>query len=737
MRNFPPFQGSKVKTYAALLSSAVIALLAATARAQDTNYAPQNQQIPPPACLTAQANWQDLHRGPEPACDQAALESWLLDIRHWRDERRIRTGYDGSRYSLPALQWAQSAFMQPQMMVHDRFLYDPVTHNYTVDRYLDDLEKRYGGIDAVLVWATYPNMGIDDRNQQDMVRTMPGGVAGVRQMVADFHRRGVKVLFPMMMWDQGTRDPAKPWPSAIAELMKDLDADGVNGDTQDGVPLAFSLAAERTGHPLAFEPEGSMSDEALAWDVLHWGQYKYQFVPTVDKYRWLEPRHQVNIQGRWSRDKTDALQYAFFNGEGWESWENVWGIWNGITPRDAEATRRVATIERAVAPFFTSWGWEPFYPTQSYGVYASRWPLDGKTLWTVVNRNPYDVNGEQMSVPLNRGTRYFDLYHGAELTPRTEGESSVLSFSLEAQGYGAVLALKDAPGVDITALMARMKPMTAHPLASYSHEWHDLPQTLVEIRPSRPAASAPEGMVKISGGDFDFKVEGTEIEGHDDAGVDVQYPWEPNARRFHQHRMTVKPFFMDTYPVTNKKFKTFLDATRYHPTDDLNFLKDWKNGVYPQGWDNKPVTWVSLEDARAYAAWAGERLPHEWEWQWAAQGGDGRLYPWGNAWSAKAVPIPSHDRILTAPDDVAAHPAGASSFGVMDLVGNVWQWTDEYQDAHTRGAVLRGGNHYQPQGSIWYFPEAYRNDQHSKLLLMAPSYDRSGTIGFRCVKDAF
>ena len=64
----------------------------------------------------------------------------------------------------------------------------------------------------------------------------------------------------------------------------------------------------------------------------------------------------VNIQGRWVRDKTDDLQFAFFNGEGWESWENVWGIWNGVTPRDGEATRRVATIERAVAPFLVEPG---------------------------------------------------------------------------------------------------------------------------------------------------------------------------------------------------------------------------------------------------------------------------------------------------------------------------------------------------------------------------------------------
>ena len=69
---------------------------------------------------------------------------------------------------MPALKWTQSSFMQPQMMVHDRYFYDPVVGKYTVDRYLDDLEKRYGGIDAVLIWATYTNMGIDNRNQHDM-----------------------------------------------------------------------------------------------------------------------------------------------------------------------------------------------------------------------------------------------------------------------------------------------------------------------------------------------------------------------------------------------------------------------------------------------------------------------------------------------------------------------------------------------------------------------------------------
>ena len=96
--------------------------------------------------------------------------------------------------------------------------------------------------------------------------------------------------------------------------------------------------------------------------------------------------------------------------------------------------------------------------------------------------------------------------------------------------------------------------------------------------------------------------------------------------------------------MTNARFKEFLDATGYHPRDSGNFLRDWKDGTYPSGWGNKPVTWVSLEDARAYAHWAGKRLPHEWEWQYAAQGTDRRLYPWGNEGNAAAVPPPDKSR---------------------------------------------------------------------------------------------
>ncbi len=687
-------------------------------RAQDARYAPQGDQIPGP---------------PTPG----EFSAWLDDIRHWRDERRVRIGYNGKEYERPELAWSQRDFVQPQMMIEDRFFYDPVAGKYTVDRYLDDLDTRYGGIDSVLIWPVYPNVGIDNRNQYDLTRDMPGGIVGLKQMIADFHRRGVRVLFPVMPWEQGTRDEGVPNWVATARLMAEIGADGINGDTFNGMPRAFREASDATGHPLVFQPEHySTDEERLAWNNQSWGYWEYPFVPSVSKLKWLEPRHMVNVCRRWGRDKTDDLQYAFFNGVGYESWENIWGIWNQITPRDAEALRRVSRIERQLPDLLVTADWEPHTPTLLYGAFASKFSHNGRTLWTVVNRNQYDLAGRQFEIPYTAGTRYYDVWNGVAIEPEIHGDRAALSFAMEPHGFGAVLATNSPPDAAFEKFLADMQRLARTPLSAYSHEWTVLPQQMVAIPPTARADSAPQGMVRIPAAKFEFRISGIEIEGSNDIGVDVQYSWEDSPRRHHLKTLDVKSFYIDRHPVTNAEFKRFLDSTRYHPADDHNFLRDWTGGSYPEGWASKPVTWVSLEDARAYAKWAGKRLAHEWEWQYAAQGTDGRAYPWGSQWDSTAVPVPETRRVMRGPDDVSAHPRGASPFGVEDLVGNVWQWTDEYVDEHTRAGILRGGSYYQPQGSHWYFPQAYKLSEHGKYLLMSPGKDRSGAVGFRCVADA-
>jgi gamma-glutamyl hercynylcysteine S-oxide synthase len=668
-----------------------------------------------------------------------SADDWIAELTDWRREHLTRIGYDDANYRRPELQWAQRNFVHAQMMVEDRYFYDPVAGRYTVDRYLDDLEARFGGIDSVLLWFVYPNIGIDDRNKTDLALDLPGGLDGLRSAVDDFHRRGVRVFLPTMPWDNGTREPEQNDWQAIAALVKAVGADGINGDTYNGVPRAFFDACDALGCPAVLQPESTISsEEQLIWNVQSWGKKApNDVIPPVAKWKWLEPRHMINYENRWGRDRNHDLQYIFFNGIGYNAWENVWGIWNQLTPRDAEALRRIAMIERQFAAAMVSLDWRPYERTLQAGVFASRFPTDTFTLWTLVNRNEYAVAGEQIALPHRDGAQYYDAWHGVPLQPRLDDGRAVFDFALEGRGFGALLAL--APGAAIDGLdgfLARMRERSAVPLASLSNQWRSLPQQLVPIEPTQTAAQTPAGMLRIPAGDFDFVVGGVEIEGQTWEGNDVQYPWEDSPRRGHRRRMRMQPFHIDRTPVTNAQFRAFLDASGWRPRDPHNFLRHWRNGAPPAGWDNKPVTWVSIEDARAYAQWAGKRLPREWEWQYAAQGSDGRRYPWGNGWDETMVPTIHRGRAMAAPDDVDAHPAAASPFGVLDLVGNVWQWTDEYLDEHTRAAVLRGGSSYQPQTSHWYFPQAYRLDQHGKYLLMAPAKDRSGGVGFRCVVDA-
>ena len=124
----------------------------------------------------------------------------------------------------------------------------------------------------------------------------------------------------------------------------------------------------------------------------------------VNKVRWLEPRHMVNVTDRFTRDKRNSLQHALFNGIGYVTMENLWGFWYGMTPHDAEAVNRITRIERAAGPGAgRAPTGSPMRRRCSPGVFASRFPAAERTLWTLVNRNEYAVAGEQLRVPAGGG----------------------------------------------------------------------------------------------------------------------------------------------------------------------------------------------------------------------------------------------------------------------------------------------------------------------------------------------
>jgi formylglycine-generating enzyme required for sulfatase activity len=157
-----------------------------------------------------------------------------------------------------------------------------------------------------------------------------------------------------------------------------------------------------------------------------------------------------------------------------------------------------------------------------------------------------------------------------------------------------------------------------------------------------------------------------------------------NGDHSHQpeHKVAVADFYIDRWPITNREYKIFVDATdhpvpNYHvswcDTEGYNWDPDTKS--YPEGKGDHPVVLVTWDDAMAYAAWAGKRLLTEAEWERAARGLNGRRYPWGNEFDTTYCNCLEAGLNGTSP--VGAFSLGGDTpEGVVDMVGNVWEWTN-------------------------------------------------------------
>ena len=230
------------------------------------------------------------------------------------------------------------------------------------------------------------------------------------------------------------------------------------------------------------------------------------------------------------------------------------------------------------------------------------------------------------------------------------------------------------------------------------------------VRDNHGPAAWP-GMVYVPGGQFTM-------------GTDDGDEYEKPA-----HRVSVRPFFIDAHEVTCKQYAEFIKATGHQAPPE------WTNGTYPSGYGRRPVTGVDWYDAKAYASWAGKRLPTEEEWELAARGFDQRKYPWGNEWrsqSANAGEFSAGELV-----DVGSYPEGKSPFGALDMVGNAWEWTTSdlkaYPGArlsrpHGERKIIRGGSWVRDSPPDW--TTTFRG-----FAAPGGGNDYSKT-GFRCAKNA-
>lgn len=176
-------------------------------------------------------------------------------------------------------------------------------------------------------------------------------------------------------------------------------------------------------------------------------------------------------------------------------------------------------------------------------------------------------------------------------------------------------------------------------------------------------------------------------------------------------------FYIDKYEVTNEEYLEFVTQTGHEPPPH------WVNGKYPEGRGRHPVVNVTAADAEAYAAWKKKRLPTEEEWECAARGYSGYIYPWGNEYHKEYCNGADSGIGDTVP--VGQYEAGRSPCGAYDMAGNVWEWTASWFDEAKTKRVIRGSS-YNP-----FDPDP----RASKRAGRDPN-SRNPYTGFRCAMDA-
>jgi formylglycine-generating enzyme required for sulfatase activity len=566
----------------------------------------------------------------------------------------------------------------------------------------------------------------------------------------------------------------------MAKLIAETEADGVVLDTRGSSSYELQAAADSVRKGVVMFSEGMAITKDMPGIIAGRVHNAIYYSPELNLNKIIKPDFSIFRVCDVGEDRNHReIAIAFFNGYGTElNMFRPGGRDDGYR-NDLDFLARTTFILRQNNDAFLDKDWTPFLPTTTDNAWVNRWRSGDKTIYTVLNMNPQGIRTGLFRIEKEEGRHYVSLWRHENLTPSEVGDT--LYLKAVADGYDPAFAGTRLEGsVDCIASFSRL--------------------IRAEIRGDSLEVSKPvKGQLLIWKGDPSIKGQRFELRfmsdtiirikniiGYYEGKVVLQYldnnrlsdecivtvkggtPWLISSVTLTKKEQTIpsdmvlvpkniikytlttredfmpypsinKPvtaevdsFLIDKYPVTNAQFLEFLTSSGYRPADTTGFLRHWEHGSIKQGQEKYPVVYIAFEDIAAYAKWAGKRLPTEAEWQLAAQGTDGRTWPWGNEFHGTWC-----NNSFERATPVDAFSKGASPYGVLDMVGNVWQMTnDQYFNGTNYFTVIRGGSFYRPESSWWYIQGGPQPLDRTQIMLMvSPGFDRAATVGFRCVKD--
>lgn len=744
----------------------------------------------PPGASVTYTLWADSYQG-----------NWQAGLRKIFQDRYlydVEPGeFDNSMYEREDLQWIRHTYASHLIMAWDKKFYDYKTKTFNLEKFLERGKKWYGGDDFIGLWPTWPSLGLDQRNQWDLFRDLPGGLDKLNDLASMSRNHGTKFFICYNPWDESTR--SEDHFGGMANLIDSIGADGVVLDTRGSSSKELQDAADSVREGVIMYSEGMAVPKDMQNIVSGRVHNAIYYPPALNLNKFIKPDFSIYRVAEISYERI-RREYALsmFNGYGTEL--NIFPPGRpSWVEEDYRFFGKTLRILRENTNNFVSYNYTPLIETLTDSIWVNKWPEDEKTIYTIFSIIPEGFEGPLFEIQPEEGYHFVDLWSHREIEPDTIDGKFFIPVRTEAfhkrwlgtNNEGAVSAIAKMPELldiqqklDTLILNAEKgnkikvwaenpdyekKPLTL-PASRHTikltehfgdfegkfviqlfkddiildertaHIKRATSRLMTQPKKTQTTNTIPKGMVDIPEGEFFWKVsQGDNF---------IPYPQYGTNQKVH-----VKSFYMDKHPVTNAEFKEFIDETDYQPEDPSRFLRHWKNGKIPEGKENYPVVHVSYEDAKAYAEWAGKRLPTEKEWQYAAQAGDDREWPWKQdeevtreeeeitktltVYKLKGIDSTRCNTGSKGLYPVGKYSEGANPWGLEDLVGSVWQMTNDlYNNGAYRFIIIKGGSYYNPSSSWWYVQGGPRELHHRQMLLrVSEGFERNATVGFRCVKD--
>jgi formylglycine-generating enzyme required for sulfatase activity len=685
--------------------------------------------------------------------------------------------FNDSLYRRQDLKWIREKYLMVLQFAWNHEFYDHQNGGYKIEDFLEKGKQLCGGYDVYGIWPTWPALGTDQRNQWDLYKDLPGGLSKLKDISTKAKEQNTRFFISYNPWDESTRQQNHY--EGMAKLIQAIDADGVVLDCKGNSSYELQRAADSIKPGVIMYSEGMAIPKDMPGIISGRVHDAIYMPPPLNLNKLIKPDFAIFrvcqlSQGHIHREVAISL----FNGYGIELNTFAPGRpdWIG---EEMRYLGKAVKILRENSKAFNSFNWTPLISTSQDNLWVNKFPIENKTIFTVFSLIPEGFSAPLIEVKPDPKNHYVSLWHYEELNPelrkgnwyipvtvhgfdksylstRQEGNVDCVaefknllqvkfandSLLVESKTGDSLLLWAGNPSYEKKAVTFTKFPVKVKLMDLFGryegkiviqlftkNDLSDVRVITVEpgsarlissVKPTPKATSAPNGMVEIKGGVIQMK-------------MNVEDNFVPYPQYDSTKSLVVNRFFIDKYPVTNNEYYEFIESTGYRPADTVNYLRNWKDGKFSKSMKSHPVVYISHEDALAYATWAGKRLPTEIEWQYAAQGNDGRLYPWGNVMDSTKCNV-GNDKLMS----VVQYPEGVNPSGVFDLVGNVWQLTnDVYDNGSYYYIIMRGGSYYNPTSSWWYVkggPQPLNKTQ--MLLRVSPGFERNATVGFRCVKDA-